>query len=98
MWYRLNYEFSLVDNLSSFYQATHNIKEDYIMEIFQFIVYIVKCITKLVFAVMILLACIFHAEKPKEFFEKHRICATIVLIASILGYIFFIMDMNTMFM
>ena len=92
MWYRLNYEFSLVDNLSSVYQATHNVKEGYVMEIFQFVLYIVKCITKLIFAVMILLACIFHAEKPKEFFEKHRICATIVLIASILGYIFFIMD------
>ena len=68
------------------------------METFQFVLYIVKCMTKLVLAVMILLAYIFHAEKPKEFFEKHRICATIVLIASILGYIFFIMDMNTMFM
>ena len=98
MWYRLIYEFSLVDNLSSVYQATHNTKEDYIMETFQSILYMVKCVTKLVFAVMILLACIFHAEKPKEFFEKHRICATIVLIASILGYIFFIMDMNSMFM
>ena len=62
------------------------------MEIFQFVLYVGKCITRLIFAVMIVLACICHAEKPKEFFEKHRICATIVLIASILGYIFFIMD------
>lgn len=97
MWYRLIYEFSLVDNLSSVYQATHNTKEDYIMETFQSILYMVKCVTKLVFAVMILLACIFHAEKLKDLFEKHGVCATIVLIASILGYIFFIMDMNSMF-
>ena len=67
------------------------------METFQSILYMVKCVTKLVFAVMILLTCIFHAEKLKDLFEKHGVCATIVLITSILGYIFFIMDMNSMF-
>lgn len=55
-----------------------------------FNIFKIVCIITLM--VMIFFSCIIRSKKVENFFANHRICAIIVCILVILGYIFFTID------